>query len=182
MYNAMYVFAKVHLIGHACVGFGNNNGPQIIFNQDGADGSGPSFGNAYAPLWRFGWEQAKNHFIVGEDIYHGYVVTNGKVSDAFDYANGIFEGSPDRPKKDRNIVRNRISNILNQNCATFTKDVAQKCGINTFVPGAFAPLDVFNAMGRADILYGDVSQWGVLRRENGRVTFAKKWGAIPQLN
>lgn len=182
MYSAMYVFVKVHAIGHACVGFGNSGGPQIVFNQDGADGNGPSFGDRYARLSRFSWETAKSHFIVGNDIYHAYVVQNSKVMDAFNYADEIFENSPERPGEDSNYYRNRVSNILNQNCATLTKDVAQKCGIWTFVPGAFTPLDVFNAMGRADILYSDVSQWGVLRRQDGKVTFTRNWGAIPQLN
>lgn len=173
MYSSMYVLVKVKGPGHAFMAFGNSN-PQIAFNQSGADGSNSASGDG-ADFSRVTWDNAKTYFITGSDKYYGYVIQNELVMQAYKYVNDLFEASPARAKQDSNSHRNRSYNIVTQNCATLTGEVIRECGIYA-AQGIIMPMDVFYAMGIADVTYGNVSQWGVVERKNSSLTFSGPWG------
>lgn len=175
MYNTLFVFIKKQGWGHAFVAFGNGN-PQLAFNQSGADGSNSSSGNG-ARFSRVPWEDAKNFFIVGKDKYFGYMIQNGQVMNAYKYANDLFEAAPERENDDPSRHRNRTYNALNQNCATLSADIIRNCGVWE-MNNVVAPIDVFNIMGICDIEWGNISQWGVVERKNGKITWRGPWGSI----
>ncbi|MCD9189274.1 MAG: hypothetical protein LUM44_22850 [Pyrinomonadaceae bacterium] len=175
MYTTLYVLIKKQGWGHAFVAFGNSN-PSIVFNQSGADGSNSSSGDG-ARFSRVSWDNAKNYFIVGKDKYFGFKIENGGVMDAFHYANNLFENAPPYPKADKNNHRNRSYNALTQNCATLTAEIVRAAGVWE-MNNVVAPIDVWWIMGQLDITWGNISQWGVLERKNGKLTFRGPWGSV----
>jgi hypothetical protein len=176
-YSKLFVLVKIAGPGHAFVAFGNSN-PEIVFNQSGADGSSSVSGET-ARLSKVSWDDAKNYFITGSDKYYGFVVANSDVMKAYNYANKVFEDSPVRKGDPPNRHRNRSYNIATQNCASLTRDICKEAGIWTMSLGIWRPHDVMRAMGEADIYYSNVSQWGVVERTTGGLTFSGGWGLLP---
>lgn len=174
-YTKLFVLVKKQGWGHAFVAFGNDN-PQLVFNQSGADGSNSAWGDS-ARFSRVPWDDAKQFFITGSDKYFGFYIENGNVMNAFRYANNLFENSPRRGNEDPNRHRNRSYNALNRNCATLTADIVWNCGVWE-MNNVVAPIDVWNIMGMLDITWGNISQWGVVERNGGNLSFRGPWGSI----
>lgn len=112
--------------GHVMLAFGDENGPQVVFNQGGVGGG--LWGDD-AKLSRMSWEEAKAYLIpAGVDYQvHSIHAPPEGVRAMFDHANEAFEAAS---PTDNPLTRERGYHAVFKNCTTLTRDALRAGGVD----------------------------------------------------